>query len=156
MTESFLQVTGFDPLVIQAPPGASGRGISSVTTDGSGNLIFTLTDGQVMIVPLSLLSSGDVATQISTAITALGLGTASQHAATDFALAAAGLPPGGTPGQVLTKAGDTNFTVGWSDGSAGSGGVVTVTDNGDGTSTVIYGESVAVADNGDGTSTLTF
>lgn len=54
MTDTFLQVTGFDPLQITAPNGApgpagtNGVGVASATIDGSGHLILTMTDGSTI------------------------------------------------------------------------------------------------------------
>jgi hypothetical protein len=53
-------------------------------------------------------------------MTATRLGTAARHAATDFAVAAAGLPAGGIAGQVPMKDSDTSYDVSWATPSAGS------------------------------------
>jgi hypothetical protein len=64
----------------------------------------------------------------STARTNLGLGTAALQAVADFASAAAGVPTGGTSGQVLTKTGAGNWVMTWQTPSGGGGGsTVTVT-----------------------------
>ena len=64
----------------------------------------------------------------ATARTNLGLGTAATQAIAAFAAAAAGIPTGGTIGQVLTKTGSGDYQVAFQTPSGGGGGsTVTVT-----------------------------
>jgi len=61
----------------------------------------------------------------ATARTNLGLGTAATQAVADFAAAAAGIPTGGTVGQVLTKTGAGDYAVAFQTPTSG-GATVTV------------------------------
>jgi hypothetical protein len=82
MTDTFLQVTGFDPLQINAPEGApgpagadgpAGLGIASAAINGSNHLILTMTDSST--VDAGVMPSGSGALTLTGDVTGTGTGT---------------------------------------------------------------------------------
>jgi hypothetical protein len=109
MTDTFLQVTGFDPLQITAPNGApgpagtNGVGVASATINGSGHLILTMTDGSTIDAGLVTGGGGGAVASVNTktgvvVLTADDIGdgvTNKAYSATDKTKLA-GIAPGAT------------------------------------------------------------
>lgn len=119
-------------------PGQDGVGVVSVTINGAGHLLVTLSDGNVLDAGMAKGADGaagatgpkgDMGATGANGIGVPAGGSTGQILrktnGTDYNtswVTLTGLPTGGTTGQVLAKSSNANYAVGWISPSSGGGG----------------------------------